>query len=133
VAQEKVAGSSPVGHPLKFRIAKPDTRNRSLLQFAEDPEQRLAGAAEAVIHPPAVAVGLDQLGYSEPGEVGGDRGGAQVELPGELGGSARRGKQALEHARPVLKAASSAVSFDAEDEEVHNFATPRGPYARVGR
>ena len=36
-------------------------------------------------------------------------------------------------ARPAPKAASNAVPLGAGEEEVHRLATPRGPYAKVGR
>jgi hypothetical protein len=63
-----------------------------LLQFAEDPEQRLAGVAQAVVDPLAAAVGLDEACGPglKPREVGRDGGGAQAVLPGQLCSGARR-------------------------------------------
>jgi hypothetical protein len=68
--------------------------------LAEDAEQRLARAAQAVVDPLAAAVRLDQSGCLEPREVGRDRRGAQAELVGEFGCGARCGEKALQHGRP---------------------------------
>src|SRR5215207_6796530 len=92
IVAPKVAGSSSVGYPSTFGIDMLVMGNSSLLQLAEDPEQRLAGTTQPIVDPPAAAVRFDQLGYSEPGEVGRDSGGAQVELPCEFGGGAWCGK-----------------------------------------
>src|SRR5215217_7226189 len=70
--------------------------------LTEDPEQRLAGEAQAVVDLPAAAVWLHQPGYLEPREVGRDRPGGEVELPGEPGRGARGGEEALQHGRSSL-------------------------------
>jgi hypothetical protein len=60
--------------------------------------------------------------------------GAQAELVGELGGGAWHGQEALEDGRPSGSQGSLYRSpIRRGDEELHSFATPRGPYARVGR
>jgi hypothetical protein len=63
--------------------------------LAEDPEQRLAGEAQAVVHLPAAAVWLHQPGYLEPKEVGRDRRRREAEFAGDLRGR-RGGEQALQ-------------------------------------
>src|SRR5918997_6475902 len=64
------------------------TARVGLPRFSKETEQRLAGAAQAVVHPLAAAVGLDEPGDLEPREVGRDGGGAEAELPGQLCGGA---------------------------------------------
>ena len=59
---------------------------------AENREQRLAGAAQAVVHLLVIAVGIDQLRGLEPREVGRDSGEAKAKSPGELRGGARHEK-----------------------------------------
>src|SRR5215203_764900 len=73
---------------LKFKLRSWPRYGASwLLQFAEDPEQHLARAAQAIEDFPAAPMRLDELCWP------------QAELVGELGRGARHGSEAFEYRR----------------------------------
>ena len=84
----KISGSRPPNPPSSCaQVDFPPSAD-----LAENPRQRLTGAAQTIIYPLAAMRGA-QLCGPEPQEVGRDRGGSMAEPPDELCSGTRHKKR----------------------------------------